>query len=285
MDLQAELPPVAGKPTEVEQIVANLLANAEEAMYSAHGGGALKVETRLEGEALILIVQDDGPGIPADVLPRIFEPFFTTKGERGTGLGLAIARRIAREAGGDLEAGNAPTSGARFVLRLPVAVPGVSSGKAPSVAQKGPPLPPAPKSRLQILVVDDEPHIRGALGRFLERQGHRVVLASDFSEAVKSIEAFGFDAILCDVHLPGGTGMKLYTFLRSRRAELRCRFVLMTGDTLGGDVAAFLARHRIPYLAKPFELSEVSRVLDTLVTEPECLESEEQVAGSGGMAE
>lgn len=283
-ELDRGLPPVRGKPNEVEQIAANLLANAEDAMYTAHGGGLLKVRTELEHGFAVLVVEDDGPGIPAELLPRIFEPFFTTKGDRGTGLGLAIARRIAREAGGDLEAENAENRGARFILRLPVADPDGSSDKAAGASEEALPAPPTARSQLRVLVVDDEPHIQRALKRFLERQGHQVVLASDFPEAVKLIEEAGLDAILCDVHLPGGTGMELYTVLRSLRPELCCRFVLMSGDVLGFEVAAFLARHRTPHLAKPFELSEVSRLMGSLVAEPECPEAEEQAAESGGVA-
>ncbi len=282
-ELERGLPPVLGKLDEVEQIVANLLANAEDAMYSAHGGGLLRIRTQLDRDFAVLVVEDDGPGVPAELLARIFEPFFTTKGDRGTGLGLAIARRIAREAGGDLEAVNAANGGARFILRLPVAEPKASPDKALAASKEALPASPAPKAQLQVLVVDDEPHIRGALKRFLESQGHRVALASDLPEAIKSIEEAGFDAILCDVHLPGGTGMELYTVLRSLRPKLRCRFVLMTGDILGAEVAAFLAQHGSPHLAKPFELSDVSRVLGSVMAEPECPETQEQAARSGGV--
>ncbi|GBD31763.1 Sensor kinase CckA [bacterium HR33] len=282
-ELDRHLPPVLGRPGEVEQIVANLLANAEDAMYAANGGGVLTIRTRLEQDAAILVVEDDGPGIPVELLPRIFEPFFTTKGDRGTGLGLAIARRIAREAGGDLGAENRKDGGARFTLRLPVAAP-KASGEAPPAPAEALAAPLVPKGPLHILVVDDEPHIRSALKRFLEKEGHQVVLAPDLSKAEKAIEEAGFDAILCDVHLPDGTGMELYTILRSLRPQLGCRFVLMTGDMLGADVAAFLAEHPGPHLAKPFELNDVSRALGALVSEPECLPVEEPAAGSGGVA-
>ncbi|ABF88543.1 sensor histidine kinase [Myxococcus xanthus DK 1622] len=101
----------------LSQIVINLLLNAAQAMG---GQGRVRVATRQAAGEVRLLVEDDGTGIPEDVMPRLFEPFFTTKGREGTGLGLAVSQRLAQVMGGRLEAENIPSGGARFTVCLPV---------------------------------------------------------------------------------------------------------------------------------------------------------------------
>jgi len=93
----------------------NILTNAYDAM---NGSGAITLESRLQEDAITLSVQDTGPGLSADILPRLFEPFFTTK-EKGTGLGLAIAHSLVEASGGELTAEPPSSGGARFTLRFP----------------------------------------------------------------------------------------------------------------------------------------------------------------------
>jgi len=103
-------------PGPLSQIVINLLLNAAQAMG---GQGSVRVTTRREDGEARLVVQDAGPGIPVEVMPRLFEPFFTTKGREGTGLGLAVSLRLAQVMGGRLRAENVPEGGARFTVSLP----------------------------------------------------------------------------------------------------------------------------------------------------------------------
>ncbi|MFL5356797.1 sensor histidine kinase [Archangium sp.] len=101
----------------LSQIIINLLLNAVQAM---EGQGEVRLSTRGEGGDMLLVVEDTGPGIPAEVMPRLFEPFFTTKEPgQGTGLGLAVSLHLAEGMGGRLTAENAPGGGARFSVRLP----------------------------------------------------------------------------------------------------------------------------------------------------------------------
>jgi signal transduction histidine kinase len=105
--------------SQMDQVFLNLLANAAQAIA---GPGTITLETRVEDGRAVLVVEDSGPGIPADLLGKIFDPFFTTKsvGE-GTGLGLSISYEIVKKHGGDLQAESPPDGGARFTLRLPIA--------------------------------------------------------------------------------------------------------------------------------------------------------------------
>jgi two-component system sensor histidine kinase PilS (NtrC family) len=118
--LSAELPAeplvVVADPSKLRQVAWNLVRNATEAITA--GAGTVVVRARADGEQVVVEVEDDGPGIPADQLGRIFDPFFTTK-KRGTGLGLATCHGIVAEHGGTLTVESAPGKGSKFVMAIP----------------------------------------------------------------------------------------------------------------------------------------------------------------------
>jgi len=118
-----QLPAVRGSRTQIGQVVLNLVVNALEAMpRHADKRGHVHIEVRAgEPGQVLLIVQDDGPGIPPEVLPRIFDPFFSTKSNGGTGLGLAISRKIVEETGGTIAVESSPGKGTRFEVSFVVA--------------------------------------------------------------------------------------------------------------------------------------------------------------------
>jgi signal transduction histidine kinase len=119
--LCGEALPVKMDPSQLEQIVLNLVVNARDAMPS---GGEVTIETAVEGQDLRLVVADKGQGMDEATRARALEPFFTTKPMgRGTGLGLWIVHQIARDAGGDLEIASAPGQGTRVAIHLPLAAP------------------------------------------------------------------------------------------------------------------------------------------------------------------
>jgi signal transduction histidine kinase len=135
-DFGADVPPVQGDPYQLQQVFLNLVLNAEQAILGSGVGGRrsgdrirVSTRTRHDGDQSWVVAQvaDNGPGIPAEVLPRIFEPFFTTKkvGE-GAGLGLSVSYGIVEEHGGRLSVESGPGRSV-FTLELPVAAP-VSAG-------------------------------------------------------------------------------------------------------------------------------------------------------------
>ncbi len=122
LDVEAApgLPAFALDPAQIRQVLVNLVNNAAEAMEQGGGRVVLRAAALPEQGGLILAVEDDGPGIPADTAARIFEPFFTTK-HYGTGLGLAVARSLVAQHGGRVELRTAPGEGTSFLIVLPTA--------------------------------------------------------------------------------------------------------------------------------------------------------------------
>jgi signal transduction histidine kinase len=116
-DTDDDVPPVTADPDEMRRVLVNLAGNAVEALSG--GEGTLTAGVRRDGDALVVTIADDGPGIPADVLPRLFEPSFSTK-TGGTGLGLAICKRAIEDLGGTIDLTSQPGAGTTVTVRLPV---------------------------------------------------------------------------------------------------------------------------------------------------------------------
>ena len=117
---ESPLPHVTGDPHQLMQVFLNLVMNAEQAIREVRDRGTLRIRLDKDDDHIMVIFQDDGPGIPADILPKIFDPFYTTKRPgRGTGLGLSICKAILREHGGNVEVASGPGGGAVFMVYLP----------------------------------------------------------------------------------------------------------------------------------------------------------------------
>jgi two-component system NtrC family sensor kinase len=116
-----DFPVVLGIPAQFQQVLLNLLTNAQHALRGQRPPRSIEIAGMAAGSRAVLEVRDSGPGIPSEVLPQVFEPFFTTKSD-GTGLGLAISAAIVRDHGGELRAENRPQGGAVFRIHLPASV-------------------------------------------------------------------------------------------------------------------------------------------------------------------
>ncbi|MGH9562224.1 MAG: ATP-binding response regulator, partial [Terracidiphilus sp.] len=174
LDLSPGLPSTMADPYQLQQVVLNLLMNAEQALQEERGGGRVVIRTRLLrqqiGNRLSLEVSDDGPGIPPEIASRIFDPFFTTKAAAvGTGLGLSIVYGIVRQHDGDVAFENEPNGGAKFLIELPVVA--IPAGQRQMGERPASTSPAAPGS---ILVVEDEPTVARLIADILLEEGHRV---------------------------------------------------------------------------------------------------------------
>ena len=202
--LVVRLPPrgpwLNGDAARLEQLVANLLANA--ARY-AGGGAQVTVDLEDAGTTARLSVGDNGVGIGPELLPHIFEQF--TQGAQprsggGLGIGLALVHTIVGMHGGEVRAhSGGPGHGAQFVVELP-ATPG------PVAAVAAPALAPAPPSTLRILVVDDNADSAEMLSTVLQQWGHDVCVAGDGESALTEVARSHPQVVLLDIGLPGMSG-------------------------------------------------------------------------------
>ena len=120
-DLQPDLPRTMADPHKIQQVVLNLIINAEQAILDAADSGTLTVKTAEVGDSIHITVTDDGPGVLEENLPKLFDPFFTTKDiGKGTGLGLSICYSILQEHGGTIRAENNVERGTTFIVKLPI---------------------------------------------------------------------------------------------------------------------------------------------------------------------
>ena len=228
IDVQCELadiPPLAGDPAELREMLTNLVFNAVDAMPE---GGTLRLQTGLDDGELRLRVSDTGTGMDEETRRRCLEPFYTTKGEHGTGLGLSAVYGIIQRHGGVMDIESEKGKGTTFCIRLPVAPP---DAKALEQADGEAVAPKEVAGILRILVVDDLPIIRDVLQAQLVEDGHEVETAGDGKEALEILGKGCFDVIITDQSMPGMTGEELAVVVKERCPKTAV--ILLTG--FGGE--------------------------------------------------
>jgi len=264
------VPAVDGNAGRLEQVFLNLLLNATQAFAedSEEADNLIRITLRADGDEVVAEVADNGPGIPADLLGRIFDPFFTTKPVGvGTGLGLPICRGIVQTHGGEITVDSKPGSGATFTLRFPASK---LSPIMPSRKSDRSPLDHADvRERGRVLVVDDESVVAHTLKVLLQGE-HDLVVAESGAEALELLQGEAtslstYDAILCDLMMPGMTGMELFEVLRREYPALAGRVVFMTGGVSMMRVSEFLESVPNAKFEKPFDIAELRRCLHRMV--------------------
>ncbi len=264
IDLPDELPSVQADPTQLRQVVLNLVTNAAEAL--GDDGGLIELrahvreiggveETVQPGTFVVLEVEDDGPGMDAETQARAFDPFFTTK-FTGRGLGLAATLGIVRAHGGDVTVDSAPGQGATFSVLLPARDrPQSSSDERGTEAEREP-----TGGNATVLIVDDEPDVRHVARVMLTRAGYDVLEAGDGREAVDTVRAGTerIDVVLMDVTMPVMGGKE--AFGEVRRIDPELPIVFFSGyDEM--EVSEQIAQATAPtsFLPKPFSRASLTR--------------------------
>ncbi|MGH7618266.1 MAG: hybrid sensor histidine kinase/response regulator [Gemmatimonadaceae bacterium] len=256
VELWPALPAVFGDRAQLEQVILNLLSNAEHALTNAdsrenRAAPRILIRTRHVRDQVVIELEDNGPGIPDAAQSQIWDPFWTTKDEgEGTGLGLAVVHGIVTDHGGTICLERTSDTGARFVVSLPVASDALVAQPAGQATRP-----------LDVLVVDPGASDLLFVERFLTARGHAVVNAGSGELAVRLAGQTSFDAVLCDARLVGRDGVSIASALRAMQGCAASRFVLSSPEQLDGrstpptfEDAALVAR--------PYDVEELRRLIE-----------------------
>ncbi|MDP1822221.1 MAG: PAS domain S-box protein [Archangium sp.] len=262
----SEVPPVFGHAGKLEQVLLNLLVNAAQAFPPERTEAQNEIVVRTlaaDPRHVVLEVSDNGQGIPAAVAGRVFDPFFTTKpaGE-GTGLGLFISHNAVRQMDGEIVVISRPAGGTtmRVVLRVAREYERARAAEAQLSSSAG--------ARGRVLIVDDEVAMCRSLKSLLTDH-HDVSTALGGEEALALLGGGArFDVILCDLMMPGVTGMDLHARLAREQPGLEKHMVFMTGGAFTEEARAFLAGCANLRLQKPFAATELEAALQQVIALP-----------------
>ncbi len=255
------LPPVLGVGRRLEQVFVNLFLNAAIAVESKPEG-SIVVTARTTARHVIVSVRDDGVGIAPDKLDAIFEPFFTTRSAGGgTGLGLSICRDIVLRTGGNIVATSTLGEGTTMEVTLTRTERSIHEAPAARAAQVS--LPAEALQSKRVLVVDDEPLIISSVVNALSQTAKVTGETSSRRALERLLSGDEFDAIVCDVMMPGITGTELHERVAREKPELAARFVFMSGGTYTTTTSEYLARVPNVRLMKPFTVNDLLRALES----------------------
>jgi PAS domain S-box-containing protein len=260
---------VTADRSQLDQVVANLVANARDAMPS---GGTLTMSANdVPAKARFafgvvphperfvqIVVRDTGSGMPRDVMDRIFEPLFTTRQSGGTGLGLAVAHQVMLQHGGYIFVESTEGLGTAFHLFLPKASPAETAHDSSTAAARKP-------SAKKLLIIDDEQAISDGIAALLAQDGIDVESIATGVEAEQAINRFRPDIVLLDFGLPDLDGREVYAIIRKMDPKLAVIFSTGHGDRR--ILHDGLHDPRTRFLQKPFELADLMEMMVELEAE------------------
>jgi CheY-like chemotaxis protein len=229
-------------------------------------GGHIYLRSAMDGDEVVLEVQDTGKGMDEKVKARIFDPFFTTKGSQGLGLGMSVVYGIIERHNGKISVESQLGQGTCFTIRIPAAERrgDVRSEEVPVLGQRS----------ARILVVDDEVEILELVAEILAEGGYTVVTAQSGPEGLQHLDSGEFDLLFCDLGMREMSGWDVVTLARERVPNLVVVLLTGWGATLSEEK---VREHKIDaVLNKPFEMSKMLHTVTTLL---ERREQETSLAG------
>ncbi|WP_316411847.1 PAS domain S-box protein [Mesoterricola silvestris] len=257
LNLAPDLRRILGDPGSLAGAVMNLCVNAVDALGD---NGVLILHTRnLGGDRVEVRIEDNGCGMPAEVLEKAMDPFFTTKGDgKGTGLGLSLVYATVKAHGGTVEIQSEPGQGTRVLLRFPAeAAPPVEPQPEPA---PGPEALPAP---FKVLVVDDDDLVLSSTQMVVEFLGHTPFTAAGGEEALDRVrQGLRPDLVILDMNMPGLGGAETLKELRPLLPTVPV--LLATGRVDQGALDLVAAHPHVHLLPKPFSMQDLQKMLRNL---------------------
>jgi PAS domain S-box-containing protein len=261
----AEKAHVSADSNQLHQAFLNLILNARDAMPQ---GGEIAIRAAVEPpdarfpfgvvespESFAhFTIKDEGTGISPDTLDHIFEPLFTTK-RTGTGLGLPVALQVVERHGGEMFVESSEGRGTTFHLFIPLA----RKSESPESPRK----PFSHRPCRRILLVEDESAVAAGLAALLDSEGIDVRVVGTGAEVLPAVEQSMPDAVVLDIGLPDIDGITVFKSLSSRYPDLPVVFSSGHGDATKLD--RHLARRRVGFLLKPYDIESLLRMLDRVV--------------------
>ncbi|MBI9104502.1 MAG: transporter substrate-binding domain-containing protein [Spirochaetales bacterium] len=273
LNLGADIGLINGDISQIEQIFVNLILNAQDAIPK---DGMISISTTeaefneqfiiegveiKPGKYIVLSIQDNGNGIPVDIQDRIFDPFFTTKGQLGTGLGLSTVYGIVKKHRGYIFLFSNKENGTTFRIYLPV----LDSKLAAEQPQKTKSYKYAPNKSKTILLVEDDKMVRDLTEELLKNMDHKVIVASNGTEALKVLTSFKgeIDLLQTDIVMPGIDGNELYKKAIEIKPELKILFMSGYSDKL--VVFNGVSKKNSDFISKPFTSNSLFSKIDGLL--------------------
>jgi CheY-like chemotaxis protein len=265
LDLAESLPIISADPQQLEQVVLNLVGNAQYALRARPGNRSLTIRSGLDddGRRVTLQIEDNAGGIPPEIRSRIFDPFFTTKPiGHGTGLGLSLCHGIITAHGGTIAVTSELDAGTTFIISLPVD-PGESAKDDGDASDIG------TKITGRILVVDDDPDVALTFSDILSARGHRVDVATSVRSVLELLQENAYDLVLSDTRMPEIDGLSLYREIVTLRPQLERCFIFVTDDVFNADPGGFLTQTGAVLLSKPCASREVENAVQRVLRKRE----------------
>jgi nitrogen-specific signal transduction histidine kinase/CheY-like chemotaxis protein len=264
LQLEPGLPWVVADYGQMQQVIINIVTNAEQALFSMKRKGNITIKTEKANNVVRISIADNGPGIPAEYLDRVFDPFFTTKEVgSGSGLGLSMCHGIVTEHGGTILAQSQAGQGATFIIELPLVAEEQGEEQAEIVEERTPRR--SKKASGTILIVDDEESIRNILTRVLSQEGYQADTAVSGKAALKKLAQRAYDLLILDFKMPDMGGRELYGNLKVKYPEMADKVLFSTGDTMTGETHTFITSTGRPFLSKPFNHQELLKLVEETI--------------------
>jgi PAS domain S-box-containing protein len=258
LEIDPDCPPVLGDPTQIHQILMNLVINSYHAMEKRGGIIFIRLKEFTHGDSRVLLeIEDQGEGIKKEIMDKIFDPFFTTKPEgKGTGMGLSVVHGIVKGMKGSIEIESQEGEGTTIRIFIPThdeTVETESDNKKSDELKGG---------EESLLLIDDEEDILNMYSLYLSRLGYKITAQKN---SRKGLEAYlenpdGFDLILTDLTMPEITGRDIIKNVREKNTHLP--IVLISGNNESGNLNPLEATR---ILNKPIRLENLARIIRSLL--------------------